>query len=101
MSTADLSLVLLALAVVLLLLGSVGNREGRDVQYRLRRLEAKVDALLAHAGVAVTGPELVAVQEHLARGEKIAAVRAYREATGAGLADAKHAVDRLERGEGP
>ncbi len=37
----------------------------------------------------------------LAAGQKIAAIKRYREQTGAGLADAKNAVEALERGEEP
>jgi ribosomal protein L7/L12 len=39
------------------------------------------------------------VRELLSRGEKIGAIKRYREATGAGLAAAKDAVEALERGE--
>jgi ribosomal protein L7/L12 len=39
------------------------------------------------------------LQELLRAGNKIAAVKLYRERTGAGLADAKAAVDAIERGE--
>ncbi|MGB6044253.1 MAG: ribosomal protein L7/L12 [Pirellulales bacterium] len=35
----------------------------------------------------------------LAAGKKIAAIKRYREATGAGLAEAKEAVERIERSE--
>ena len=39
------------------------------------------------------------IRSLLAQGKKITAIKRYREQTGAGLAAAKHAVERLERGE--
>ena len=64
---------------------------------RLRRVERKLDALLAHLGVAVpaeSADDRLADMRALAdRGEKIAAIKAYRDATGARLAEAKRAVE--------
>lgn len=40
-----------------------------------------------------------AVRSLLAQGQKIAAIKLYREQTGTGLAEAKNAVERIERGE--
>jgi ribosomal protein L7/L12 len=70
-------------------------------QARLRRLEAKVDLLLRHAGLATevepgVPPEVL---EALRRGEKIAAIKCYREATGAGLAEAKKEVEEIQARE--
>jgi ribosomal protein L7/L12 len=42
-----------------------------------------------------------AIRSLLTRGQKIAAIKLYREQTGVGLAEAKNAVERIERGEGP
>jgi ribosomal protein L7/L12 len=61
-------------------------------------------ALLVVAGVATTRrrkiehdrPDLGAVEALLAQGRTVAAVKAYREATGAGLVEAKTAVDRMD-----
>jgi len=39
------------------------------------------------------------LRDLLARGEKIEAIKLYREATGAGLAEAKQYVERLEAGQ--
>jgi ribosomal protein L7/L12 len=48
----------------------------------------------------VSSSELVdRVRALLDAGQKIAAIKAFREATGAGLAEAKEAVEALERGE--
>jgi ribosomal protein L7/L12 len=40
--------------------------------------------------------KLNAIKEAIFRGEKIPAIKLYRDATAAGLADAKHAVEHLE-----
>ncbi len=71
------------------------------MQFRLRRLESKVDALVDHAGLTVEAAGLRGVYEQVSRGDKIAAIRTYREVTGANLAAAKAAVERIERGEQP
>ncbi|WP_199836308.1 ribosomal protein L7/L12, partial [Streptomyces sp. NRRL F-4489] len=39
-------------------------------------------------------PRLAEVDDLLAKGKKIQAIKVYREATGAGLAEAKEAVER-------
>lgn len=66
---------------------------------RIVRLEAKVDALLKHAGVDFDPYRDVPpdVSDALARGQVIEAIRRYREATGAGLKDAKDFVDEIRR----
>ncbi len=52
--------------------------------------------------MAPNGPNLVAeLQALLAEGRKIEAIKRYREATAVGLAEAKAAVESLERGESP
>jgi ribosomal protein L7/L12 len=67
---------------------------------RLRRIEQKLDLILAHLGLAY---EPASTLDDEARrladaGRKIEAIKAYREATGAGLADAKEAVEDYLRG---
>jgi pantothenate kinase-related protein Tda10 len=70
-------------------------------QARLRRLETKVDLLLEHAGLA--NKYKVGVQqevlEALRRGDKIDAIKCYREATGAGPAEAKEKVEAIQASE--
>jgi ribosomal protein L7/L12 len=41
------------------------------------------------------------IRRHLAVGNKIEAIKHYREATGVGLAEAKDAVERIEAGKAP
>jgi ribosomal protein L7/L12 len=66
---------------------------------RLSRLEAKVDALLKDAGIefdefADVPPDVRAALE---RGQTIAAIKHYREATGVDLKAAKTFVDEIRR----
>jgi Ribosomal protein L7/L12 C-terminal domain len=65
----------------------------------LSRLDAKLDALLRHSGVVFEPYESVppGVVDALRRGEKIKAIKQYREATGAGLKDAKDFVEEVQR----
>jgi ribosomal protein L7/L12 len=49
----------------------------------------------------LTDQLLAEVQRHLASGNKIEAIKHYREATGVGLAEAKDAVERIAVGKAP
>ena len=66
---------------------------------RLSRIEGKLDALLKHSGIrfdpfdGFPAQALAALKE----GRKIEAIRHYRQATGAGLAEAKEAVEEAQR----
>jgi hypothetical protein len=65
---------------------------------RLRDLEVRFEKLLSHIGfVADPNPPITDEVRVLARtpGAKIAAIKAYRQQTGAGLKEAKEAVERL------
>ncbi|MFJ9039037.1 hypothetical protein ACIRF8_20885 [Streptomyces sp. NPDC102406] len=75
-------------------LATLENRT-RRLDRRMIRLEQKLDLLLKRADV--PDDELVPAEvAALARaGEDIRAIRKYREATGAGLLEAKEVVDRL------
>jgi ribosomal protein L7/L12 len=66
---------------------------------RLARLDAKVDALLKHAGITFDEFQNVpaGVREALERGQRIEAIKRYREATGTDLKSAKEAVDEIRR----
>ena len=65
---------------------------------RLMRLERKLDLLLKNAGIhydpAADVPE--EVLNALRQGRKIEAIKLYRQATGAGLAEAKVFVEELQ-----
>ena len=73
---------------------SAGGRPKRR-QVRLALIERKLDAVLDHLGVEVPEPHLQQVEALLRRGKTIEAIKACREATGAGIREAKEAVDRL------
>jgi ribosomal protein L7/L12 len=66
---------------------------------RLSRLDAKVDALLEASGVSFDSMRdvPVGVREALDQGQTILAIKRFREATGAGLKEAKDFVDEVRR----
>ena len=66
---------------------------------RLSRLDAKVDALLRNAGIQFDPFRDVPadVREALERGETIAAIKRFRQSTGASLQEAKAFVDEVRR----
>jgi hypothetical protein len=78
---------------------SVNRREPERHRVRLAHVERKLDALLDHFGVEVSEPHLQQVEAKLREGKTVQAIKAYREATGAGLREAKEAVDRLSAGK--
>lgn len=90
--------VLTALLVVLVGMTAMAALESRArrMNRRMVRLEQKIDLLLKEANV--PDHELVPAEVAvLARaGEDISAIKKYREATGAGLLEAKEVVDRLK-----
>jgi ribosomal protein L7/L12 len=93
----DATTVILLGVAVLALLGALLGRSGstRQLERRLDRLEGKVDLLMQHVGVQQPGPDRDVV--NLARsGRKIEAIKRYRELTGAGLKEAKDAVERIQ-----
>jgi ribosomal protein L7/L12 len=66
---------------------------------RLSRVDAKIDALLMHAGVEFDEFQNVPaeVREALERGETTLAIQRFRVVTGAGLKEAKEFVDEVRR----
>jgi hypothetical protein len=65
---------------------------------RLERVEHKLDLILTHLGLDYTPPPKAPWQELAADpSRKIAAIKAYREQHGAGLAEAKRAVEEYMR----
>ncbi|WP_370936589.1 hypothetical protein [Amycolatopsis sp. cg13] len=94
---------LLWLIVALLILGIVlstgWGSSTRSLERRMTRLERKLDLVLDHLGVAEPGGDLARELEPLLReGKTIAAIKRYREVTGASLKEAKDAVDRMGHG---
>jgi Ribosomal protein L7/L12 C-terminal domain len=84
--------------IILLIVGIlVFSRAGRGgtLAGRLDRLERKVDLILDHLGIDPARLLPPGVAELIAQGRKIEAIKLYRERTGAGLAEAKTAVERF------
>jgi len=69
-----------------------------QIAYRLAQLERRVDAIMRHLGIAeptIATTASARVQELARQGDKIHAIKQYREETGVGLAEAKAVVDNL------
>lgn len=67
---------------------------------QLDRIEEKLDLIIKHLGIQqgsnAPATEDFELQQLLSSGRKIQAIKRYRELTGAGLKDAKNAVEKLE-----
>jgi ribosomal protein L7/L12 len=61
---------------------------------QLSRVERKLDAVLAHLGVELADDGFNELRDLMNSGEKIAAIRLYRQLTGVGLAEAKATVEQ-------
>ncbi len=87
-----------ALSVLLARLATLERRLAR-----LSRLEAKVDALLDAGGVTFDPLRDVPldVRSALEQGERILAIKRFREATGAGLKEARDFVDDVRQRQAP
>src|SRR2546430_1029409 len=71
---------------------------GPTVDARRRRIEAKLDTILRHLGVEFQDPAAAGLSAEVRAladdpAKKIAAIALYREQTGAGLKEAKDAVE--------
>ncbi|KUN99692.1 ribosomal protein L7/L12 [Streptomyces caeruleatus] len=62
---------------------------------RVARVERKLDLVLDHLGLDAEDPRMGEVLSLVRTDKKIQAIKVYREITGAGLKEAKDAVDRL------
>ncbi|WP_438487765.1 hypothetical protein [Streptomyces sp. S186] len=96
MDTTFSALAVFVLAVAVL--ASATDRRTKPLERRMARLERKVDLLMAHLGVEEEAdPRMAEVDALLAQNKKIAAMKIYREVTGAGLAEAKEEIERRMR----
>jgi ribosomal protein L7/L12 len=87
--------------LILVALNSIAARL-RAIEARIgaiSRVEAKLDLLLQNAGLKYDPYPSVSrdVVEALRRGEKINAIKLYRQSSGVGLKEAKDAVEEMER----
>ncbi|MET7854146.1 ribosomal protein L7/L12 [Streptomyces avermitilis] len=80
----------------LLLAGFAGveSKIGR-ADRRVARVEWKLDLILGHLGIDHVDPRMERVGALLRDGRKFEAIKTYRELTGAGLKEAKEAVERM------
>ena len=85
---------------LLLLVASTYDRGRARRDRRLAAIERKLDTVLRHLGIEEPPPEEPDVVRCLEAGNRIQAIKAYRERTGAGLAEAKDIVDRIARERG-
>ncbi len=85
------------IAVIVLVIagsGAVSAAMRKTGGENLRRVEAKLDFIMEHLGIEYTFDESLEWQRLAAQpGQKIAAIRAYREITGCGIVEAKTAVE--------
>ncbi|WP_069817080.1 ribosomal protein L7/L12 [Streptomyces sp. TP-A0874] len=66
------------------------------IERKLDRLARKVDAISKNLGIEeVESADLAPIEALLREGKQIAAIKKYREITGAGLQEAKEAVERM------
>ncbi|MFF5175870.1 hypothetical protein ACFY3U_25050 [Micromonospora sp. NPDC000089] len=82
------------------MIGQSNSRHLRrdDPAWRLGEIERRLTLVMDQLGVVDEGPTLPGVREQLASGNKIKAIKAYREATGADLRTAKDAVEAMIAG---
>jgi ribosomal protein L7/L12 len=87
----------LCIALLLIVVARLARLQRQSAA--LARVEGKLDRLLADAGLTFDPYANVppAVAEALLRGEKILAIKLYREATGVGLKEAKDYVEDVQR----
>ncbi|GAU67978.1 hypothetical protein SSP35_06_00610 [Streptomyces sp. NBRC 110611] len=89
---------LLLAVIAVAMITSASDRRSKALDRRLQRLERKVDLLLAEAGVQEPeDPRLAEIDDLLARGKKIQAIKVHRELTGSGLVEAKEEIERRMR----
>ncbi|MFD5418853.1 ribosomal protein L7/L12 [Streptomyces sp. NPDC127069] len=94
MNTLYLLLALLAVAGWIV---STMNQRMRALQDRADRLERRLGLVLDHLGIEEPEPAgLDEVRALMRDGRAVAAIKLYREITGAGLAEAKQAVESLD-----
>ncbi|GIJ61061.1 hypothetical protein Vau01_085770 [Virgisporangium aurantiacum] len=77
----------------------LGGRN-RGIERRLTEIDRRLQLVMDHLGVTEPEPEAVDVVAHLVAGNKIQAIKIYRERTGVGLKEAKDAVEDIARRHG-
>lgn len=87
-------------AVAGLIVALQAGKSTKPEAKRLAVIERKLQLVMDHLGIVEPEVDMPDVVRALEQGNKIEAIKAYRNATGARLADAKNAVDAIaiERG---
>jgi hypothetical protein len=85
----------LIVAIFLLIVGSSWTAVAKYNWRRLGRLERKIDLILTHLGLDPYQGVNLEVMELMKAGQKIQAIKLYREQTGVGLREAKEYVESL------
>ncbi len=68
---------------------------GGNDAVQLRRIEQKLDLIMKHLGIEYTEPTMTdEILQLISEGQKIGAIKKYRELTGVGLKEAKDAIER-------
>lgn len=89
----DMVALFLGLAAIVAVLG-IESRISR-ADRRVARVERKLDLIIDHLGLRDDDPRMDEVVALVRDGRKIQAIKAYRDITGAGLKEAKEAVERI------
>ncbi|MFF8591808.1 ribosomal protein L7/L12 [Streptomyces sp. NPDC015220] len=89
-----------SVATALLVVAGIAGLAGVESRFsrtdrRLARIEHKLDLILGHLDLHEADPRLDEVAGLARAGRRIEAIKTYREVTGAGLKEAKQAVDRM------
>ncbi|XVV10244.1 hypothetical protein ACQP2X_36140 [Actinoplanes sp. CA-131856] len=88
--------ILLSAALVILAVWLVSSRS----RSREAALERKLDLIIQHLDIKDPAADSPEVLGPLMQGQKIQAIKVYRDQTGASLAEAKAAVDQIARNKG-
>ena len=88
---------LILLVFALLLQSITRSTVDRRTATRLAEIERRLDAIAQHLGIEAKVPEMTDVVDFLRQGQKIQAIKLYRERTGVGLKEAKDACDGMAR----
>lgn len=84
--------------ISLMLLTTASSRETKRLERGIGRLENKLDLIIRHLDIAEPlSPLDTKITQLIHVGEKIKAIKLYREETGASLKEAKAAVELIER----
>jgi hypothetical protein len=91
-------MILMVVLALYFLRDALKNRSAKAADRRLRRVERKLDLILDHLNIQPpeeTCPE--AIKDLVRSGMKIRAIKAFRQQTGASLAEACDAIDAIEK----